>query len=237
MQDRKATILQAIVKSFIETATPVGSKFLQETFSISCSSATIRSEMGKLEEEGYLTSPHTSAGRIPTEQGFRFFVSSSEKEITRIRPQVKQEFLSELQRYMLQKKADERMYDIVSVLARLTPNVAFATIPSSDRMFFLGFSNVLQQPEFSAEPEMTSGIFRVLEHGFRKTLSSLPVDSKPQVFIGTENIIPEIQSCSLVVAKPQGMDECVGILGPMRMNYTRNIAAVEAACDFFDSSL
>lgn len=237
MQERKTNILQAIVKSFIQTAMPVGSKFLQETFAIPCSPATIRNEMGQLEEEGFITSPHASAGRIPTEQGFRFFVTHSEKEMKTVRPQIKKEFVSELQKHLQEKQVDEKMYDIVSTLVRLTPNVAFASIPSSKRLFFLGFSNALQQPEFLAEPALTSGIFRVLEDNFREILLDLPVEKKPKVFIGTENIISEIQSCSLVVARPSVGENFVGILGPMRMDYSRNIAAVEAACEFFDYQL
>jgi transcriptional regulator of heat shock response len=234
MKDRQAKILQAIVKSFIQTANPVGSKFLQQAFDIPYSPATIRSEMGRLEEEGYIASPHTSAGRIPTEKGFRYLVSHSMEEVQKVRPQMKQEFVAELQKHLIEKRADERMYDIVATLVRLTPNVAFASIPSSKRLFFLGFSNALQQPEFSAEPALTSGIFRVLEDNFREILLDLPVGSQPQVFIGTENLIPEIQSCSLVVARPSGGENFVGILGPMRMDYTRNIAAVETACEFFN---
>ena len=233
MEERQANILRAIVKSFIQTAAPVGSKFLRETCALPCSPATIRNEMGKLEQEGYLISPHVSAGRIPTERGFRFYVSQSQREIQKIRPKVQKEFLSELQKHLLEKKADERMYDVVATLVRLTPHVAFASIPSSSRLFFLGFSNVLRHPEFSAEPALTSGIFRVLEDNFREILLDLPIEKQPKVFIGQENIIPEIQSCSLIVARPGKEKHFVGILGPMRMDYARNIAALEAACEFF----
>jgi len=215
----------------------VGSKFLQETFEFSCSPATIRSEMGQLEQEGYLESPHTSAGRIPTERGFRYFVAHSQEDVDKVRPGVRKEFAAELERYYANKKADERVYDTISVLTQLTPNVAFATIPSSERMFFLGLSNVLQQPEFSSDPVAASGVFRVLEGNFHSVLSSLEISGSPHVFIGSENLIPEIQSCSLIVTSytVNGKKGYLGVLGPMRIDYARNIAALEAANEFLDS--
>lgn len=231
--ERRYTILRAVVQSFIETASPVGSRALQENFGFSFSPATIRSEMSLLEEEGFLRSPHTSAGRIPTEHGFRHYVSTCEPDLVRIRPTIEREFANHFEHYLRSKIQDERVYDAVNVLTTLTPNVAFSTIPSADRMFFLGFSNVLQQPEF-LEPGMASGIFRVLESNFRAILDSLEIADEPRIFIGSENAIPEIQSCSLIVSAFSigKKREYIGILGPMRMDYTRNIAAVESATDF-----
>ena len=74
MDIRQAKLLQAIIDQFIETALPVGSKKLLESAEFSVSSATIRSEMSELEELGFLAQPHTSAGRIPTVQGYRMYV-------------------------------------------------------------------------------------------------------------------------------------------------------------------
>jgi heat-inducible transcriptional repressor len=74
LDDRKSAILRAVVEQYIETAEPVGSTRVAESMGVGVSSATVRSEMTTLETEGYLTQPHTSAGRIPTEKGYRFFV-------------------------------------------------------------------------------------------------------------------------------------------------------------------
>lgn len=239
MKERSSLILQAIVRSFIETATPVGSHFLQETFRFPFSPATIRSEMGKLEEEGLIASPHTSAGRIPTEKGFRFFVAHCREDLLKSRPEVERVFESRLKQHLQKQRVDQKVYDAVEVLTSMTPNVAFATVPSTDRMFFLGFSNVLRQPEFLSQPEIASGVFRILEDNFQTVLESLEVATakSAQVFIGSENVIPEIQSCSLIVTRfPAEQRPCfLGILGPMRMDYARNILAVEAAYQFLTS--
>jgi heat-inducible transcriptional repressor len=74
LDDRKAAILRAVVEEYIQTAQPVGSAAVSRIPELSVSSATVRNEMGVLEREGYLTQPHTSAGRIPTDKGYRFFV-------------------------------------------------------------------------------------------------------------------------------------------------------------------
>ena len=74
LDERKATILRAVVTEYIETAQPVGSGHVASSAEVNVSSATVRNDMAALEAEGYLAQPHTSAGRIPTEKGYRFFV-------------------------------------------------------------------------------------------------------------------------------------------------------------------
>ncbi len=74
LDERKAAILRAVVEEYIETAQPVGSSHVVNAASVAVSSATVRNEMAVLEREGYLVQPHTSAGRIPTDKGYRFFV-------------------------------------------------------------------------------------------------------------------------------------------------------------------
>src|SRR5271167_2088255 len=74
LDPRKAAILNAVVSEYIETAEPVGSAHITGTPGVEVSSATVRSEMAALERDGYLAQPHTSAGRVPTDKGYRFFV-------------------------------------------------------------------------------------------------------------------------------------------------------------------
>src|SRR5580700_4187612 len=76
LDPRKAAILNAVVSEYIETAEPVGSAHITGTPGVEVSSATVRSDMAALERDGYLTQPHTSAGRIPTDKGYRFFVDT-----------------------------------------------------------------------------------------------------------------------------------------------------------------
>ena len=74
LDDRKKRILRAIIDDYIETAEPIGSRSIARKHEIGLSSATIRNEMADLEELGYITQPHTSAGRVPSDKGYRFYV-------------------------------------------------------------------------------------------------------------------------------------------------------------------
>ena len=76
LSERKKIILKSIVEAHIDGGEPVGSKYLMQNNLLTCSSATIRNEMAELEQMGYLVQPHTSAGRVPTEAGYRFYVDS-----------------------------------------------------------------------------------------------------------------------------------------------------------------
>ena len=80
MTSRREAILEAIVREYVETAEPVGSLILVKKYQFPYSSATIRAEMAKLEEDGYIHQPHTSAGRVPTEEGYKYFVKMVEHE-------------------------------------------------------------------------------------------------------------------------------------------------------------
>lgn len=80
LDDRKKTILTAIIANYLETGEPVGSRTISKLPDLSLSSATIRNEMADLEELGYIVQPHTSAGRIPTDKGYRFYVDTMMKE-------------------------------------------------------------------------------------------------------------------------------------------------------------
>ena len=76
LPERRAAILQLIIADYVQTAQPVGSEALVQRHGLGLSSATIRNEMARLEEEGYISHPHTSAGRVPSDKGYRYFVES-----------------------------------------------------------------------------------------------------------------------------------------------------------------
>ena len=89
LDDRKITILKAIIKTYLETGEPVGSRTISKYTDLKLSSATIRNEMSDLEEMGYIQQPHTSAGRIPSDKGYRFYVDQimqeKEQEVTEVK--------------------------------------------------------------------------------------------------------------------------------------------------------
>ncbi|MCX6733688.1 MAG: hypothetical protein NTX63_02650 [Candidatus Peregrinibacteria bacterium] len=227
--DRRTQVLAAIVQHFVTTAEPVGSNTIIVSYKFEVSPATIRNEMATLEKEGLIFQPHTSSGRVPTELGYRKFVEeiadygSATIKAQKLLESVWAEYTAE--------KAKEKIYDAVNILARACNNVSFATIPNSPRTFFLGLSNVLKQPEFQQDPFRASQVVEMLENddNFLNTLSQLSVDEEPQIFIGQENIIAQIQSCSIVVCKYRVGDYegLLGILGPTRMDYAFHVAMLQ----------
>ena len=221
--------MEAIIESFIQHALPVGSKHLTESYNFQVSSATIRNEMAALEREGYITQPHTSAGRVPTNRAYRMMVNQM-KEQEKLIKQVQEDMLKIRKQYYL-KKTKEKLYDTVSILATATDNVSFATIPDKGQFFYIGISNILRKPEFMTQPEKATKVVEVLENELANVLSDLEIKEEGAIYIGEENILPEFQSCSLLAIpySYQGFDGVMGILGSTRMNYAYNIAALKSA--------
>ena len=143
---------------------------------------------------------------------------------------VNQIFTSHREQYRLEK-SKESVFDALRLLAQLSGNVAFASV-ENDQTFYLGLSNVLRSPEFMSDPEKAAQIVEILEgrEKFRRFLNE--VEIKPgevKIFIGEENILEEISSCTLLVTKfkTANAEGAFGILGPMRMKYGYNKALIQ----------
>src|ERR671938_1686669 len=129
LDDRKLDVLRAIVEDYVATQEPVGSKTLVERHNLRVSPATVRNDMAVLEEEGYITQPHTSAGRIPTDKGYRLFVD----RLASVKP------LSPAERRAIERFLDGAvdLHDVlgrtVRLLAQLTRQVAVVQYPTLSR--------------------------------------------------------------------------------------------------------
>ena len=122
LNDRKLTILHAIIKTYLETGEPVGSRTISKYTDLNLSSATIRNEMSDLEELGYIVQPHTSAGRIPSDKGYRLYVDMLMEE--------KEQELNEREEQMLEKA--DKMEKLLKQAARvLATNTNYATMVST----------------------------------------------------------------------------------------------------------
>lgn len=129
MEERKLAVLRAIVEDYVATNEPVGSKAITQRHGLGVSSATIRNDMGALEEEGYISAPHTSAGRIPTDKGYRLFVDrlSTVKPLSNAERRAIHSFLD------ASVDLDDVMTRSVRLLAQLTKQVALIQYPSLGR--------------------------------------------------------------------------------------------------------
>lgn len=133
LTERQKTLLLLIIRDYIESAQPVGSKRLVEHYHINLSSATIRNEMASLTEMGYLRQPHTSAGRIPTEEGYRYFVSQMMNQAEL--PESVQATISH-QFHQSRPDVDQWMTLAASILAHQSQGVSVVTAPHADQAKF-----------------------------------------------------------------------------------------------------
>jgi heat-inducible transcriptional repressor len=129
LTERQKTLLLLIIRDYIESAQPVGSKRLAEHYHINLSTATIRNEMAALTEMGYLRQPHTSAGRVPTEEGYRYFVSQMMNKAEL--PESVQATISH-QFYQSPPDVDQWMTLAASILAHQSQGVSVVTAPHID---------------------------------------------------------------------------------------------------------
>jgi heat-inducible transcriptional repressor len=227
---RQATVLEAVINLYIRTAEPVGSKVIAEEFDLGVSPATIRSEMASLEEMGFLVQPHTSAGRIPTDKGYRYYVDSLREMISLAENNVAalQAKLDELKRM----ETEDLLREISSLLASQSATISLVLSPGSHpRAYFWGVSQILHQPEF-IDTRRVEFLMEFLEGENRLTAYLMEEIGEPTVHvrIGAENRISELNELSLVAAgysrdgEPAGI---VGLLGPKRMDYGRAIPMVD----------
>ncbi len=133
LTERQKTLLLVIVREYIDAAQPVGSKRLVERYHLDLSSATIRNEMGALTEMGYLRQPHTSAGRVPTEEGYRCFVSAMIEQ-AELPPAVRRNIVDQFQQ--ARPGVEQWMHLAASVLARQSQGASMVTAPRPERPHF-----------------------------------------------------------------------------------------------------
>lgn len=229
MDQRQAKLLAAIIDQFIESALPVGSHHIIERGLFAVSGATIRNEMRALGDEGLIEQPHTSAGRVPTVKGYRMYVQQFMNP-TAHEKDVRTRFDTLREKYM-QHKDRERAYEIVALLSNMMPNVAFATVPHRERVYYLGLANAVRQPEFQTDSKLVTGVVEVLEKRLAELIDTIELRDDIQYFIGESHLCPEFESCSMLITKYRirGETGAIGILGPVRMDYSYNTVALDMA--------
>lgn len=237
-ETRKKDILAAAIDTYVENAIPVSSEALARDYSFDLSSATIRNVLAELEELGFLTHPHTSAGRVPTEKGYRYYVNYLMKEINLLENEkcrIESEYRKSIQE--LENLLD-RTSAVLSDLTHCTGIVSFRDW--QDRLFYKGASFMLEQPEFS-NLERIRQILRMLEEKQKLTeIINRDLEKKIEIYIGSEIHCQEIDDCALVMSaykyknKPSGR---IAVLGPKRMKYAKAVSAVEYLSDLITELL
>lgn len=217
MTDRQKQILCSIVEQYAEVASPVGSSLLAKLFGVS--SATIRAEMAELERLGYITQPHTSAGRVPTDKGYRFYVNT----LADSQPETSGERRAERALTARVQTGgggvpEHTIRNAVDTLVELTHNLGIATI--GNQLYMSGLSNLFGQPEFmhGGQVRQVAQLLDNLEPWLQEAAPNQPLN----VYIGQENPIGRSAGCSLIISKfrsPYSDHSYIGVLGPTRQSY------------------
>lgn len=233
MTDRQKQILCSIVEQYAEVASPVGSSLLAKVFNVS--SATIRAEMAELERLGFINQPHTSAGRVPTDKGYRFYVNSladNPRESLHER-RAERALSARVQTGALPERA---IRNAVDTLVELTHNLGLATI--GNQLYMSGLSNLFGQPEFmqAGQVRQVAQLLDNLEPWLHEAAPNEPLS----VYIGRENPIGRSAGCSLIISRfrsPYSDTSYIGVLGPTRQSYRDVMQLVQFAGQSLEEAL
>lgn len=225
MTDRQRQILTAIIEQYAEVASPVGSNLLAKAFNVS--SATIRAEMAELEHLGLITQPHTSAGRIPTDEGYRLYVNNLTESTDQSLPASRAE-RALAARVQGGGMPERTIRNAVDTLVELTHNLGIATI--GNQLYMSGLSNLFGQPEFvgGAQVRQVAALLDNLEPWLREAAPNEPLS----VYIGRENPIGRSAGASLIISRfrsPFSDHSYIGVLGPTRQQYRDVMSLVRHA--------
>lgn len=224
MTERQQKLLSAIIEQYAEVASPVGSSLLAKVFGVS--SATIRAEMAELERLGFIMQPHTSAGRVPTDRGYRFYVNLLNEGVATL-PERRAE--KALASRVAHGGAPERMIrNAVDTLVELTHNLGLATI--GNQLYMSGLSNLFGQPEFinGSQVQQVASLLDNLEPWLREAAPNEPLS----VYIGQENPIGRSAGVTLIISRfrsPFSDRSYIGTLGPTRQSYRDVMGLVRRA--------
>lgn len=234
LTERQKEILISIIEEYAETASPVGSITLAKLFDVS--PATIRAEMARLEAFGLIAQPHTSAGRVPTDAGYRYYVNNLDNQEASNQPILERGTHVLDVRVNSQSRADAAIRGAVDSLVELTGNLGLATI--GGQLYLAGISRLFTQPEFmdTARVQAVAKLLDNLEPWLREAAPGEALN----IFIGHENPIGKNSEVSLIISKfssPFSDKSYIGVLGPTRQNYSRVMTLVRHAGNMLEEIL
>lgn len=217
LSDRQVQILKAIIEEYIATAEPVGSETLEKKHNLGVSPATIRNEMVRLTDTGYLAQPHTSAGRSPTPTAMRYYVDHlmKPKDMS-----VAEEVAVKEKVWDYRQEVDKLLREATKTLAEKTRTLALTATKDGD-LYYAGAANILDMPEFY-DYELTHRLFAALDQ-FEFWWKVLEANEDTFDIVLGEELEPHglLSQCGFVYTKfkTPHVSGAIGVVGPSRMNY------------------
>lgn len=237
---RQAELLSLIISEYINTAFPISSKVLERSGFFGLSSATIRSEMNNLEEDGFLAHIHTSSGRIPTDRAYRYFVDNLMN--------VQEPVTSGINKRKIRSALDtagpnprQINRTVAQLLSDLTENLVITNVTEETDFYKIGLSSLFEMPEFREFDKVfkLTSFFDEFEFVFAKMERDLfsmadrsnfkTASGNLRIFIGHENPLHDIHDETVMVAKyqlPNNLTGTLTMIGPTRMDYQKNIGLI-----------
>ncbi|MFH1193510.1 MAG: hypothetical protein V1661_00780 [bacterium] len=213
LDTRKKKIFKTLVQEHIKTGMPLGSSFLLSKMGLDISSATVRNEFAELEECGLLYQPHTSAGRVPSEAGFKFFVDNLMED-----RELDEKTKSSLKNIKKQYKANDK--ELFKALAKEIVEISGETVIvafDANDIYYTGFSNLFSKPELQGYDFNMGAIVDEMNDAMREAYKKIN-NAKPQIILGAEN--PFNPSCASIFSKTNSC--LIVILGLLRIDYEKN---------------
>jgi len=224
--DRQKEILSRIIQEYINSAKPVSSRLIKEKYNLGICSAAIRTEMQRLTEMGFIFQPHTSAGRVPSDKGYRFFVNDLlDSDLLDFGD------ISEIRDIFQRKRKNvfELAEKVAKFLAQRAAGFVILDILKSGFFWKEGWEEIVREPEFEKRDVLLE--FAELLKDFEKEIRNLKPESVPMVYIGQECPFSKGRNFSIIVAKccfDKRQEVIISLLGPKRMNYNRNIGLINS---------
>jgi transcriptional regulator of heat shock response len=219
LTERQSQILNEIIEEYINSAKPVSSKLLEKKHDFNVCPATIRIEMQKLADSGFISQPHTSAGRVPTDKGYRFYVDNF----------LEKDFFEDSEwgiGEMLNREEDDTIKLLQSItknLASFSSGLAMGYLFNEKILLKEGWEEVVREPEFK-ETDFISHFAQAIKN-FEEEIEGMKLSRELEVFIGKENHFPEAKEFSMIITRCRFPNDegFLAIVGPKRMTYERNI--------------
>lgn len=217
LSERQKQLLKSIIELYVKTGEPISSELIEKNYHIGVSPATIRNEMVKLTDSGYLKQPHTSAGRVPTSMGFRLYISElmKEKEVP-----VVDEVMIRQQVMDARTHFDRMVQEATRALAKKCNTLALST--NDGEVYYTGAAKILDLPEFF-DIDVTRFILSLFDEGsvLQQILGLAQGVDPLHVIFGEETAYEYLRPTSFAFLNYGGQEDnnIIGVIGPDRLNF------------------
>ncbi len=231
LDERKKRVLHIIVEDYIDSAEPVASKAITRKHHLEASPATIRIDMGELEKKGYILKPHTSAGRVPSDKGYRFFLDNLMRA-----EQITQKEIEAVREKLTGLSHEELVNAVTDILSAMSGNAS--VVISSDKhgdFHISGISKLIRQPEFNVSEKICRVVETLEDRPLISEVLEEYIDGNDSISfrIGEENDLKQFRNCSVAAAvfKDSGI---LSVIGPTRMDYGRVSKVLRSFADILE---